>query len=213
MLIFFFFLSRSSTGRWISSFSLTDDFQVLIGEDLNRTWCLLCVYLGPSTMYTISPILFLIILRSQHDVLFWYFLKSIFSPRLNLYALMWSFVAYFVSGVAYRRWILSFWQKSSRLVRLPVVYWDWVWFCIPAEIAIVPCPSGYLMLFWVLALTCLQNVQPGRLIFGDIAVWLCVLFERFRRTPCVRLMWVGFRCRWPHNLQHRIAQTIHVGTQ
>ena len=36
---------------------------------------------------------------------------------------MWSFVAYFVSGIAYRRRILSFWQTSSRLVRLPVVYW------------------------------------------------------------------------------------------
>ena len=36
----------------------------------NWFWCLLCVYLGPSTMYTISPILFLIILRSQQDVLF-----------------------------------------------------------------------------------------------------------------------------------------------
>ena len=41
----------------------------------NWFWCLLCVYLGPSTMYTISPIHFLIIQRSQQDVLFWYFLK------------------------------------------------------------------------------------------------------------------------------------------
>ena len=41
----------------------------------NWFWCLLCVYLGPSTMYTISPVLFLIIPRSQQDVLFWYFLK------------------------------------------------------------------------------------------------------------------------------------------
>ena len=36
----------------------------------NWFWCLLCVYLGHSTMYTISPILFLIIPRSQQDVLF-----------------------------------------------------------------------------------------------------------------------------------------------
>ena len=110
---------------------------------------------------------------------------------------MWSFVAYLVSGVAYRRRILSLWKTSSRLVRLPVVYWDWVWICIPAEIAVVPCPSGYLRLFWVLALTCLQNVQPGRLILGDIAVWLCALFGRFRRTPWIWLMWISFRCRWP----------------
>ena len=74
-------------------------------------------------------------------------------------------------------------------------------------------PSGYLMLFWVLVLTCLQNVQPGRLILGDIAVRLCVLFGRFRKTPWIRLMWIGFRCRWPHNLLHRTAQTVHVGTQ
>ena len=39
----------------------------------NWFWYLLCMYLGPSTMYTISPILFLIIPRSQQDVLFWYF--------------------------------------------------------------------------------------------------------------------------------------------
>ena len=58
---------------------------------------------------------------------------------------MWSFVAYFVLGVAYRRRILSFWQRSSRLVRLPVVYWDWVWFCIPAEIAVpVGVPDDFL---------------------------------------------------------------------
>ena len=37
LLIFFFFLGRSSTCRWISFFSLTDVFQGLIGEDLNRT--------------------------------------------------------------------------------------------------------------------------------------------------------------------------------
>ena len=36
----------------------------------NWFWCLLCMYLGPSTMYTISPILFLTIPRSQQDVLF-----------------------------------------------------------------------------------------------------------------------------------------------
>ena len=123
---------------------------------------------------------------------------------------MWSFVAYFVSGVAFRRRILSFWQTSFRLLRLPVVYWDWVWFCISAEIAVVLYLSGYWMLIWGLALTCLQNVQPGRLILGDIAVWLCALFGRFRRTPWIRLMWIGFRCRWPHNLQHRTAQTVHV---
>ena len=46
--IFFFFLSRSSTGRWISFSSLIDVFQVLVGEDLNRTWrkwCLLALLL------------------------------------------------------------------------------------------------------------------------------------------------------------------------
>ena len=85
--------------------------------------------------------------------------------------------------------------------------------CIPAEIAVVPCPSGYLMLFWVLALTCLQNVEPDHLILGDIAVWLCTLFGRFRRNLWIRLMWIDFRCRWPHNLLHQTAQTVHVGTQ
>ena len=85
LLVLLFVSGRSSTGRWISFFSLTDVFQVLVGEDLNRTcrklcllplfclfvwlesfkrsfcnwfWCLLCAYLGPSTMYTISPILY-----------------------------------------------------------------------------------------------------------------------------------------------------------
>ena len=81
-------------------------------------------------------------------------------------------------------------------------------FCIPVEIAVVPCPSGYLMLFWVFALTCLQNVQPGRLILGDIAVWLCALFGRFHRTLWVWLLGIGFRCRWPHNLQHRTTQEL-----
>ena len=91
---------------------------------------------------------------------------------------MWSFVAYFVLGVAFWRRILSFWQTSSRLVRLPVVFWDWVWFCIPAEIAVVPCPSGYLMLFWVLALTCLPNVQPGHLILSDhFGVVMCFIWK------------------------------------
>ena len=51
----------------------------------NWFWCLFCVFLGPSTIYTISPILFLIIPRSQQDVLFWYLLKWFFSPRLNLF--------------------------------------------------------------------------------------------------------------------------------
>ena len=123
---------------------------------------------------------------------------------------MWPFLAYFVSGVAYRRRFLSFWQLSSQLVKLQAVYWDWVWFCIPEEIAVVPCPSGYLMLFWVLALTYLQNVQPGRLILGDIAVCLCALLGRFRRTPWIRLMWISFRCRWPHNLLNRTGRTAHV---
>ena len=177
----------------------------------NLFWCLLCMYLGPSTMYTISTILFLIIPRSQKYVLF--FKVNFFSRVEPFFVLMWSFVAYFVSGVAYRRRILIFWQTSSRLVRLPVVYWDWVWICIPVEITVVPCPSGYLLLFWVLALTCLQNVQPSRLILGDFAVWLCALFGRFRRAPWIRLMWIGFRCRWPHNLLHRTAQTFHVETQ
>ena len=36
----------------------------------NWFWCLLCVYLGSSTMYTISPILLKIIPRSKQDVLF-----------------------------------------------------------------------------------------------------------------------------------------------
>ena len=46
LLIFFFFLCQSSTGRWISFFSQTDVFQVLIGENLNRIcrkWCLLAL--------------------------------------------------------------------------------------------------------------------------------------------------------------------------
>ena len=42
-LIIFFFLCRSSTDQWISFFSLTDVFQVLVAEDLNRTCRKLCL--------------------------------------------------------------------------------------------------------------------------------------------------------------------------
>ena len=113
LLIFFRILGRSSTGRWISFFSLTDVFQGLIGEDLNRTcrkWCLLALLLfvvrrwsrsngvyitGSGVSYVCIWVLlqctpyhqffFLIIQRSQPDVLFWYFWKKIFSPELYLF--------------------------------------------------------------------------------------------------------------------------------
>ena len=70
MLFFSFWVDHQRVGEFPFS-----PFQVLIREDLNVengvcNWfrCLLCVYLGPSTMYTISPIP-----RFQQDVLFWYF--------------------------------------------------------------------------------------------------------------------------------------------
>ena len=82
---------------------------------------------------------------------------------------MWSFVAYFVSGVAHRRRILYFWQTSSRLVRLPVVYWDCVWFCIPAEIAVVPCPPGVPDAF----LSARFNVSTKRSAWPFDIGWCC----------------------------------------
>ena len=74
----------------------------------NLFWCLLCVYLCPSTMYTNSFFNYSTF-PTGHVILI--FFKVNFSS-----AQMWSFVAYFVPGVAYRRRILSFRQTSSRLV-------------------------------------------------------------------------------------------------
>ena len=87
---------------------------------------------------------------------------------------MWSFVAYFVSGVAYQRRILSFWQTSSQLVRLPVVYWDWVWFYIPAEISVVPCLSGT----WCF-LSAHFNVFTKRPAWPFDLEWYCGVFMCF----------------------------------
>ena len=51
----------------------------------NWFWCLLCVYLGPSTMYTISPVLFLNYSTFPTGRVILIFFKVIFSPGLNLF--------------------------------------------------------------------------------------------------------------------------------
>ena len=121
------------------------------------------------------------------------FFKVKFSSGLNLFlGVNMVFVPYFVSGVAYRRRILSIYGKHR------LGWWDCQW-CIG-----IGCDSVYQQKLlqclvrrgiWCFFECCLQNVQPGCLILADIAVWLCALFGRFRRTPWIRLLWIGFRCR------------------
>ena len=104
LLIFFFFLGQSSMGRWISFSSLTDVFQVLVREDLNRTfrkWCPLALPLfvvrrwsrSNGVSVTSSGVSYVciwvllqckpyhqflkIIPRSQQDVLVWCFFNRL----------------------------------------------------------------------------------------------------------------------------------------
>ena len=51
----------------------------------NWFWCLLCVYLGPSTMYTISPILFFNYSTFPTGRVILIFFKVNFFPGLNLF--------------------------------------------------------------------------------------------------------------------------------
>ena len=48
-------------------------------------WCLLCVYLSPSAMYTISPILFFNYFKFPNGRVILKFFKVFFSPGLNLF--------------------------------------------------------------------------------------------------------------------------------
>ena len=124
-------------------------------------------------MYTISPILFLIIPPSQQDVLFWYFLKEIFSPGLNLFLGAYVvFLSLFCFGSSLSKTnliflanIVSVGETASGVLGLGVILYTCRNWCSALSVGI---PDAFLGL----SLTCLQNLQPGRLILGDIAVWL-----------------------------------------
>ena len=155
-------------------------------------WCLLCVYLGPSTMYTISPIF----LKNYSTfptgrVILIFFKVNFFSrvePFLGTNVVFRSLFCFGSSlSVSIFLFVYFFWTFFGQGINITKI-WSQISYGNTA-LPLAPDlqkpllkPTEYLMLFWVLALTYRQNVQPSRLILGDIAVWWCALFGRFRRT-------------------------------